>query len=83
MKPLRVTVHDAWDTVEIPFDADTTIARIKARALEQCRVTADPAIFVVKYRGAAIIDESATPVAAGLQPGSPLIVLRRRRRPVR
>jgi hypothetical protein len=39
--------------------------------------------YLIKYRGAALVDESQSLAAAGLVPNAPLIVLARRRRPVR
>ena len=43
----------------------------------------DPDEYVVKFRGAEMLDESATLRDAGIPPNAALIVLPRRRRPVR
>ena len=52
-------------------------------ALEATRVTGDPTAYMVKFRGAELQDESSTLADAGLVPNGALIVLRKRRRPVR
>ena len=46
-------------------------------------MTGDPAAFVLKFRGAELQDESRSLADAGLVPNGALIVLRKRRRPVR
>lgn len=81
--PLRVMVLDAW--VEVPLEpADTTSIRsLKQDALSTARVTAPPEDFTVKFHGAELRDESRTLVEAGIPARAHLIVLRRRRRPVR
>ena len=59
------------------------VAELKRR---RSRPPASPAIrtaFVVKFRGAELQDESRTLADAGLVPNGALIVLRKRRRPVR
>jgi hypothetical protein len=81
--PLRVTVEDVWDEVALELSPDTPIGEIKRQALALTRVTRDPSQYLLKYRGAELSDESRTVSAAGLVPNSALIVLARRRRPVR
>jgi hypothetical protein len=80
---VRVSVTDTWDTVSFDVPPETTIAELKARALERALVRADPAAYVVKFRGARILDEERTVSALGLPDGAALIVLPARRRPVR
>jgi hypothetical protein len=80
---LRVMVHDAWDTVELPWRADQSIAQVKAAALGQTRVMGPPVDYLVKLRGATLRDEALTVAAAGVPPGGSVIVLHRQRRPVR
>jgi hypothetical protein len=80
---LRVTVQDAWDEVPLALPPATPVAELKRRALEATRVTRNPDEYVVKFRGAELIDESRSLVDAGLVPNGALIVLPRRRQPVR
>jgi hypothetical protein len=81
--PVRIMVHDAWDEVELDFAATRSIAEAKQRALELTHVDQPPDLFEVKYRGASILDESISLHDAGVVPNAGLIVLRRRRSPVR
>lgn len=81
--PVRVMVEEAWDEVQLDLPPATTLAEVKRRALEATRVAGEPAAFVLKFRGAELRDESRTMAQAGLVPNGALIVLRRRRRPVR
>jgi hypothetical protein len=80
---LRVTVEDVWNEVALELPPDTPVGEIKRQALALTRVKRDPSHYVLKYRGAELTDESRTASAAGLVPNSALIVLARRRRPVR
>jgi hypothetical protein len=81
--PLRVMVEDVWDDVFLELPTDTPVAEIKRQALALTRVRRDPAEYVLKYRGAELSDESRSLADAGLVPNGALIVLSRRRRPVR
>lgn len=81
---LRVTVGDTWMPLALDASADETLASVKARALAASRI--DPshaALYEVKRGGARVADESASLGALGVESGAPLIVLARRRRPVR
>jgi hypothetical protein len=81
--PVRVMVEDVWDEVWLELPAETPVGEIKRQALALTRVKRDPSQYVLKYRGAELSDESRTASAAGLVPNGALIVLARRRRPVR
>jgi hypothetical protein len=81
--PLRVMVEDAWDQVSLDLPAATSIVEAKRRALSLTHVIDDPSHYVVKYRGAEIFDEQRTLAESGVVGNSTLIVLSRRRRPVR
>lgn len=81
--PLRVTVEDAWDEVFLELPAGTPLGELKRRALQATRVRRDPSGYLLKYRGAELTDESCSLADAGLVPNGALIVLARRRRPVR
>jgi hypothetical protein len=81
---VRVMVTDVWDHVVLPVDAGTTVAELKRRALEGARPRALVSLdaYIVKFRGAAVLDENVTLGTLGAPPNSPFIVLSRRRQPV-
>jgi hypothetical protein len=81
--PLRVMVQDAWDEVQLALPPATPLAELKRQALEATRTAGDPGAYVLKFRGAELADESRSLADAGLVPNGALIVLRKRRRPVR
>jgi hypothetical protein len=81
--PLRVMVEDVWNEIFLELPSETPVAEIKRQALALTHVRRDPAEYVLKFRGAEVSDESRTLAEAGLVPNSALIVLSRRRRPVR
>lgn len=79
---LRVMVMPAWDTIATAYSADQTVGSLKRDALEQARVMVDPVEFAVKYQGAEV-EDTLSVAAAGVPVGAAVIVLRRRRLPVR
>ena len=82
--PVRVMVTSAWETISVQVDDATTVAQLKHQALRAAlKTTRDEQAYVVKFRGAAILDESITLRALGAGPNAPLIVLPGRRQPVR
>jgi len=81
--PVRVMVQDAWDEVRLDLPPVTPLAEVKRQALEATRVARDPAGYLLKFRGAELRDESLSLAEAGLVPNGALIVLPKRRRPVR
>lgn len=81
--PLRVLVHKTWDEVLLKVPADSTVGALKEQALAASNAGGDPDGFEVKFRGALIRDESQDLASAGLVPNAQLIVLARRRQPVR
>lgn len=81
--PLRVMVEDVWDEVLLELPNTTPVGEIKRQALAATRVRRDPSHYVLKFRGAELLDESRSAADAGLVPNGALIVLPRRRRPVR
>jgi hypothetical protein len=80
---LRVTVQDAWDEVMLEVPDTTPLGEVKRQALEATRITRDPGGYVLKFRGAELSDETRSVADAGVVPNGALIVLPRRRRPVR
>jgi hypothetical protein len=81
---LRITVTDVWDTVSLTVPPDMTVRELKARSLfEATHRALDPAGYVVKLRGAPVLDEARSVGELGLADGAPLIVLPARRIPAR
>jgi hypothetical protein len=80
---VRVTVQDAWDEVPLDLPPATSLADLKRAALDATRVMRDPDEYVLKFRGFELLDESRSLADAGLVPNGAVIVLPRRRRPVR
>ncbi len=82
---VRVMVTDVWDQVVIAVEPRTTVAQLKrealTRALKRAALPWDE--YVVKFRGAPLLDESATLAELGAGPNAPFIILPARRRPVR
>ena len=83
MSQVRVTVLDAWDEIPLPHDVRSTIDELKRAALEIARVVVPAADYQVKYNGALIRDESRTLGEIGVPENGALIVLPRRRLPVK
>lgn len=81
--PLRVMVEDVWDEVFLELPDEVPVSEVKRQALELTRVRRDPSEYVLKFRGAQLSDESVSLAEAGLVPNGALIVLARRRRPIR
>jgi hypothetical protein len=82
---VRVMVTDVWDQVTLVAAAETTVATLKREALGRAlrRPAAAPDRYVVKFRGAAVLDEAITLGSLGAGPNAPFIVLPRGRQPVR
>jgi hypothetical protein len=78
-----VTVQDAWDEIPLDLPAATSLAELKRAALDATKVPRDPDEYVLKFRGFELFDESRSLADAGLVPNGAVIVLPRRRRPVR
>lgn len=81
--PIRVMVQDVWNEVRLELPGNTPLGELKRRALDAVRVIRDPAGYVLKFRGAELIDERCSLSDAGVVPNAALIVLPRHRRPVR
>jgi len=81
---VRVMVTPAWEQVSVQVDDTTTAAQLKHQALKAAlKTTENEQAFVVKFRGAQVLDESTTMRALGAVPNAPFIVLPARRQPVR
>ena len=80
---LRVTLLDTWEESSLRLPASTLVSELKRLALAESRIRRSPNDYMVKYKGAEL-DESGRSLAdAGVATNSSLIVLARRRRPVR
>ncbi|PYP41470.1 MAG: hypothetical protein DMD48_00015 [Gemmatimonadetes bacterium] len=82
---VRVMVTPAWEQVPVQVDNTTTVAQLKREALRAAlkRAPLGEQEYIVKFRGAAVLDESLTLRALGAVPNAPFIVLPARRQPVR
>jgi hypothetical protein len=80
---IRVMMLDTWDEIVLDVPGSTTLAAVKSAALTAARVTDRPAEFVLKFRGAAVRDESRSLADTGVPADAGLIVLRARRLAVR
>jgi hypothetical protein len=80
---LRVTVTDTWDTVHLEAEPGTPVADVKRQALREATGrTIAPDDYVVKFRGALVLDERNTVGDLAIPDGGALIVLPARRHPV-
>jgi hypothetical protein len=83
LMPVRVMVTDVWDEVELQVAPSSSLGDVKRLALERTRVSRNPDDYLLKFRGAELRDESRTLQEAGVVPNAPMIVLPRRRQPLR
>lgn len=81
--PVRVMVQDAWDQVNLELAPASTVAELKQRALALTHQTGKPEEYLVKFRGAAVLDEGRSLAESGVVANAALIVMPRHRRPVR
>lgn len=82
--PLRVTVTDVWDQIDLGLPASATVGEVKREALSRALGRpVSPEDYVVKFHGALVLDESLTLGGLGAGANAPLIVVPARRRPVR
>lgn len=81
--PVRVMLTNVWDEVALDLPSDTSLAELKHRVLLHSRMTDNPSRYVVKYRGAQLLDEGATIGSLGVPRNAALVMLPRRREPVR
>jgi hypothetical protein len=82
--PVRVMVQDAWDQVSLELSPAATVSELKQRALaltHQGGKAGDD--YLVKFRGAEVLDERRSLAESGVVPNAALIVMPRHRRPVR
>ena len=80
---VRVMVEDVWDEVSMALPSSTPLGDLKTLALRQAGVPGDASDYLVKYLGAELQDEDRSLGDAGVVPHATLVVLPRRRRPLR
>jgi hypothetical protein len=81
--PVRVMLTDMWDEFRLDLPSETTVSQVKQQVLDLGRLPADPATFEIKYRGARLSDEDKTLADLGVVKNAALIMLPRRRQPVK
>lgn len=81
---VRVWVPEVWDIVRLEATPEWTVERLKAEALQRATGRApDNDVYEVKFRGALVLDESATLSGLGAPDNASFIVLHTHRRPAR
>jgi len=80
---VRVTLLDNLDEYAMVVPATTRIAEVKQTALARAGIKRAASEYMVKYKGAELYEGSRTLADAGVVPDGALIVLLRRRIPVR
>jgi hypothetical protein len=81
---VRVQAAEAWDAVRVVALRTTPVLEVKRAAMAELMPDVDDLDgYVVKLRGIEIHNEHASLEAAGALEGSTLLVMSRRRRPVR
>jgi hypothetical protein len=81
--PVRVKFTDLWDEFHLDLASETPLSQVKQQVLDLGRMSADPARYLVKYRGAQLTDEARSLADLGVVKNAALIMLPRRRQPVR
>ena len=80
---LRVTVSDGWRTVAVKVGAQATAGDVKLRALQAAGIEPrHEGRYDLKFGGGVLPDDARLD-ASGVPDGAGLVVLPRRRRPVR
>jgi hypothetical protein len=81
--PVRIMVEDAWDQVTLDLQPAASVAEAKQRALALTHTRGTPGDYLVKFRGAEVTDEERSLAETGVVANAAMIVMPRRRRPVR
>lgn len=81
---IRVQVADLWDSVRVDAPPSESVASVKRAALTSLYPAgADADEWVVRLHGFEILDEDRSLSDVGVRNGSILLLVSRRRRPVR
>jgi hypothetical protein len=81
---IRVQIAELWDSVRVDAPATVSVIAVKRAALDVLYPGGtDPDELVVRFHGFEILDESVSLAAAGIRDGSILLLVNRRRQPVK
>ena len=81
---VRIELQERWETLAFDVAAESSVHALKTAARAHFGVSDVPAEdFVLKLRGAEIVDEQESLAAASVRDGSSFLLSFRRRRPVR
>lgn len=81
---IRVQVADLWDSVRVDAPPTESVISVKRAALAALYPDgADPDDLVVRLHGFEVLDETRSLGETGVRDGSILLLVARRRRPVR
>jgi len=81
---IRVQAAELWDTVRVDVSPSDSVLAVKLAALAAFYPEGVPAgDFVAKLHGFEILHEDESVQSVGVRDGSTLLLMRRRRRPVR
>jgi len=80
---IRVEMPEVWDVVRVAAAPTQPVTDVKTAALNALFPGSAPEEMVLKLRGWEILDETASLADSGVLDGSILVMMFRRRRPVR
>jgi hypothetical protein len=81
---IRVQVADLWDSIRVDAPPSEPVISVKRAALETLYPNNEfPDEWVVRLHGFEVLDEERSLVDVGVREGSILLLVARRRRPVR
>jgi hypothetical protein len=80
---LRVTLLDNWEETTLHLPPATLVSDLKRAVLGDSKIRGPASAYLVKYKGAELEEASRTLAESGIPDHSALIVMRRRRSPVR
>jgi hypothetical protein len=80
---IRVTLLDTLDAHDLEVPSTTPVTEVKKAALARSGIRRRASEYVVKYKGAELFEAGMTLADSGVVAGGALIVLLRRRIPVR
>lgn len=80
---IRVQAAEAWDSVRVTCALDMPVARIKQAAMAALLPDVEQGDdYLVKLRGALIVNEAVSLATAGVKEASTLLITARRRSPL-
>jgi len=81
---VRVEMPEVWDAIRLEAPPSEPVVAVKVQALARLYPEADfHEEFVVKFLGCEVLDENASLADIGAVTGSTLLLMFRRRRPVK